>query len=309
MALRTLRLIFMGTPEFSVPTLKALMTQGMNVVGVYTQPPRPKGRHYHCVPSPVHEYAISQGIPVFTPLSLKSPSVQEEIFSLKPDLGVVVAYGLILPAPLLKGLPYGFLNIHGSLLPRWRGAAPIQRAIEAGDQISGVTIMKMDEGLDTGPLLSQDAWSLDKKISAGDLFSAMAIKGADLLIRTLAPYVQGQLVPVPQSEEGVTYAHKIMKEEAQLDWQEPAIFLERKIRALAPQPGAWFFWNGERFKVYAADVIPDIQGIPGTILDSSLTIACGQGALRLKTIQKPGGKPMEVQAYLHGSPCTVGLKV
>ncbi len=300
MALQDIRLIFMGTPEFSVPTLEKLLSSGINVVGVYTQPPRPKGRHYHETPSPVHEYAVSKGIPVFTPLSLKTDEDQNVFFSLKPDLVVVVAYGLILPAPILNFPKYGCLNIHGSLLPRWRGAAPIQRAIESGDPVVGVTIMKMDVGLDTGPILTMDSWNLGEKTTSGELFAEMASRGADLLMRTIPGYVGREILPTPQPNQGVTYAAKIKKEESQLDWNLDATQLERKIRAFNPHPGTWFLWNEERFKVYAADVITNVSDTPGTVLDSQLTIACGKDALRLQVIQKPGGKPIKVADYLRG---------
>lgn len=301
MSLQDLRLVFMGTPEFSIPALEALLSHDMNVVVAYTQPPRPKGRNYHAFPSPVHQYAESRGIPVFTPLSLKSPQDQENFSNLKPDLVVVVAYGLILPEAILSIPRYGCLNIHGSILPRWRGAAPIQRAIEAGDHISGVTIMKMDKGMDTGPVLAQESWVLEDKVTSGDLFSSMAQRGADLLVKTIPFYISGKISPQEQSKQGVIYADKITKEEAQLDWHKPAVELERKIRAFNPHPGAWFLWHGERFKVYEADVIKNISEKPGTLLDTKLTIACGQDALQLKVIQKPGGKPMKAQDYLRGS--------
>lgn len=295
-----LKVVFMGTPEFSVPTLEALYASPYEVVAVYCQPPRPKGRGYKDVLSPVHQKAEELGIPVFTPKTLRSETAQLEFKALQPDLVIVVAYGLILPKAILDIPPLGCINIHASLLPRWRGAAPLQRAVMAGDDQTGITIMKMDEGLDTGPMLSKCAIPLTLETTTLMLQEELSHKGADLLLETLPPYIAGELQPLLQPETGITYADKLSKEESQWDWRQPAEVLLRQLRALHPWPGVYFDHAGISIKVREALLCPDQQGQPGEILDNQLTIACGKGALRLMSLQRPGGKWLSSQEFLNG---------
>src|SRR5688572_15468727 len=241
-----MNIVFMGTPDFAVPALEALVAAGHRVLAVYTQPPRPAGRGQKEQPSPVQRAAGRHGVPVRAPRSLRDAAAQAEFKALRADLAVVAAYGLILPKAVLDAPLRGCLNIHASLLPRWRGAAPIQRAIEAGDAESGITIMVMDEGLDTGPMLLKDSVPIGPATTAGALHDALGALGARLIVRAVAGLESGALVPVPQPAEGVTYAKKIAKDEARIDWKAPASVLERRIRAFNPFPGAWFEAKGER---------------------------------------------------------------
>jgi methionyl-tRNA formyltransferase len=288
----------MGTPEFALPALKALIAAGHDITAVYSQPPKPQGRGYHIQKSPVHIYAESLGIPVFTPKSLRSEEEQEKFRRLNLDLAIVAAYGLILPKAILEAPKKGCLNIHGSLLPRWRGAAPIQRAIEAGDTETGITIMQMDEGLDTGDMLLKGVTLIHQK-NAQELHDELSEMGADLLLKTLRDW--DKLTPQKQPEEGVTYAQKLKKEEGCIDWQNPAQKLEAKIRAFTPWPGCFFDLKGEKIKILKADYIPyDHSQKSGTILDESLTIACEKDALKLLVLQRPGKKPLAAPEFLRG---------
>ena len=301
-----LRIIFMGTPEFSVPTLQALLGSRHHVVAVYSQPPRPSGRGHQIQKSAVHQLATSVGIPVFTPVNLKSEEEQILFASHKADIAIVVAYGLILPKVILETPPLGCLNVHASLLPRWRGAAPIQRAIEAGDQETGVTIMKMDVGLDTGPMLLKNSVLITPATTAASLHNVLSEMGGPLPLEALEAYCAGTLHTTPQPTEGVTYAAKLTRDEAQINWYEPADVWVRKIQAFTPWPGIWFDHEGTRLKVLSAEAIPHIKGVPGTVLDDQLTIACGEGALRMKTLQRPGGGALAVADFLRGYSLTKG---
>jgi methionyl-tRNA formyltransferase len=297
-----MRVVFMGTPDFSVPTLHALHEAGHEIPAVYTQPPRPAGRGKQEQPSPVHRAAEALGIAVRHPKSLRDLDTQADFLALEAELAVVVAYGLILPKAILDGPTRGCLNVHASLLPRWRGAAPIQRAILAGDHVTGVTIMRMEEGLDTGPMLATARVPVEDK-TAGELHAELAEIGARLLVDTVAQL--DQLKPEPQPELGATYAAKIDKAEARIDWSKPAELIEREVRAFAPFPGSWFELDGERIKVLRARVI-GVNGAEGTVLDDQLTIACGNAAIRPLLIQRAGKPAMEAEAFLRGKPVPVG---
>jgi methionyl-tRNA formyltransferase len=305
----TLRLGFMGTPDFAVPILQALMAAGHDVVAVYTQPPRPAGRGHREQPSPVHRAAEVAGITVHTPTKLDAAE-QERFRALELDAAVVAAYGLILPKAVLSAPRLGCLNVHASLLPRWRGAAPIQRAILAGDSETGVTIMQMDEGLDTGPMLLAESAPIEPETTAATLHDQLAALGARLIVRALAGQADGTLVPRPQPAEGVTYAKKLTRDEGRLDWTKPAVELERAVRALSPAPGVWFERGGERIKVLAATLAERrADAVPGTVLDDALTIACGSGALRLSRVQRAGRAAVDAEAFLRGYPLRPGTRL
>ncbi len=291
-----MRIAFMGTPDFAVPSLLALAEAGHEIVAVYSQPPRPAGRGHKERPSPVHAAAEQRGWPVRTPRTLKSEEEQAAFRALDLDAAVVAAYGLILPKAILEAPLCGCLNVHASLLPRWRGAAPIQRAILAGDTTSGITIMLMDEGLDTGAMMLQESLPITAETTGESLHDELAALGAQLIVKALQG---GHGTAQPQPEEGVTYADKLRREEARLDWQRDARALERQVRAFFPWPGAYFEVNGERIKVLAAEVTED-SGPPGQVLDDSLTIACAEGALRPLRVQRAGKAPMETAALLRG---------
>lgn len=291
-----MRVVFMGTPEFAVPTLDALVAAEHLVVAVYSQPPRPAGRGKKLQPSPVHLAAERHGLAVFTPVSLKGAEEQAAFAAHRADVAVVAAYGLLLPQAILSAPVQGCLNVHGSLLPRWRGAAPVQRAILAGDVHTGITIMQMERGLDTGPMLATVATPVGHK-TAGDLTAELATLGADLMVRVLADLPA--FTPEVQPEAGVTYAAKIDKAESRLDFTQSAEQVERQVRAFAPAPGAFFELDGERYRVLAAQVV-DGNGAPGTVLDDGLTIACGQGAIRPLTVQRAGRPAMDTAALLRG---------
>ena len=296
-----MRIVFMGTPAFAVPTLLALHEAGHEIAAAYTQPPRPAGRGKQARKSPVHLAAERLGIPVCHPASLRDLDTQADFLAHEAELGVVVAYGLILPKAILEAPARGCLNVHASLLPHWRGAAPIQRAILAGDHVTGVTIMRMEEGLDTGPMLATARVPIEDK-TAGELTDELAEIGARLLVETVADLDRLEARPQPA---GATYAEKIAKLEARLDWDKPAERLEREVRAFAPFPGSWFELDGERIKVLRARVI-GVNGAPGTVLDAELTIACGDAALRPILVQPAGKQPMEAEAFLRGKPVPVG---
>ncbi len=302
-----LRLAFMGTPEFALPTLRALIESGHRIAAVYTQPPRPDGCGHKEQASTVPRLAEAGGIPVRTPASLKDGDVQAAFADLGLDAAVVVAYGLILPAGILSAPRLGCLNLHASLLPRWRGAAPIQRAIMAGDRETGATVMLMDEGLDTGPILLQEPVPIGPRTTAGELHDLLAARGAPLVLEALAGLAAGTLRPRPQPEEGATYAPKLERRETRLDWSRPAGELERLVRACAPAPGAWFLLDGERIRVLAAEVVRD-GGVapPGTVVDEALAVACREGLLRLLRVQRAGRRPLDAAAFLRGRPVPAG---
>jgi methionyl-tRNA formyltransferase len=295
------RIAFMGTPDFGVTQLKALSAQ--EIVAVYTQPPRPAGRGKKKRPSPVQLYAESCGLPVRHPKSLKDPGTQQDFADLALDLAVVAAYGLILPKAVLTAPRYGCLNVHASRLPRWRGAAPIQRAILAGDRESGVTIMQMDEGLDSGAIVSQESYPITAVTTAQDLHDGLAALGAKLIAEALTRLGTPEFTRRPQPETGVTYAQKVTRAEGRLDWGESAQDLDRRIRAFTPWPGAWFEWSGERIKVLQAEVASG-AGPAGAVLDTRLTVACGAGALRLLRVQRAGKGEMVAEEFLRGA--TIG---
>jgi methionyl-tRNA formyltransferase len=301
-----LRLAFFGTPDFAVPALRALKAAGHQVLRVYTQPPRPAGRGQEERKSPVHLEAGKLGIPVTHPTSLKDASVQRDFAALKADAAVVVAYGLILPRPVLDAPGLGCVNLQASLLPRWRGAAPIQRAILAGDRETGVSIMRMDEGLDTGPVLLHRAIHLDQGETAGTLHDKLKELGAHLIVVALEGLAAGTLEPQPQPEAGATYAAKIDKDETRLDWKLDASQLERCVRAFAPHPGAWFELQGERVRVLQAGTAEARHVAPGTALDDKLTVACGRGALRPLVLQRAGKLALPHDAFLRGHKVPAG---
>jgi methionyl-tRNA formyltransferase len=304
----TYRIAYMGTPDFSVGALAALIEAGHEVACVYTQPPRPAGRGKKDRPSPVHAFATERGIEVRHPASLRGADEQAGFAALDLDLAVVAAYGLILPKPILEAPRLGCLNIHASLLPRWRGAAPIQRAILAGDRTTGVTIMRMDEGLDTGPMLLRERVAIGPATNAGELHDELAAAGARMIVAALAGLGAGTLDETPQPDEGVAYAAKIDKAESRIDWTRPAIEIERQLRAFAPAPGAWFELDGERIRALAG-AVTDNRAAPGTVLDDMLTVACGEGALRLVTVQRAGKAAMEAAAFLRGRAIPAGTKL
>ena len=292
----------MGTPDFAVPSLRALHDAGHELVAVYSQPPAPAGRGKKLTPSPVHRVAEELGIAVYTPKSLRAAEAQAEFAALGADAAVVAAYGLILPQAVLDAPKHGCFNVHASLLPRWRGAAPIHRAVMAGDAQTGVTIMQMEAGLDTGPMLAKMATAIADK-TTGELTAELAELGAHLMVEVLAGF--DQLAPQVQPDEGVTYAAKIDKAEARIDWARPAAELVRHIHGLAPFPGAWCEVGGERVKVLRAELAQDV-GTAGTVLDQGLTIACGSGALRPTRLQRAGKPAMDVADVLRGFPVTPG---
>ena len=311
-----LRVVFMGTPDFSVPALAEIVGAGHDVVAVYAQPPRRAGRGMDETPSPVHRYAEAAGLPVFTPVSLKSPETQQSFAAHEADVAVVVAYGLILPRPVLDAPGHGCLNLHASKLPRWRGAAPIQRAIMAGDTETAVMVMRMEEGLDTGPICLAELVQIGPNQTAGELHDTLAHTGASLMVRALAALGRGSLDETPQPDEGVTYAAKIEKNEAKIDFSLRNSDVHNKIRGLSPFPGAWFETAAggkkERIKVLRSEVVDRHQPgaeAPGTVLDETLAIACGTGAVRLLELQRAGRKPMQADEFLRGFPLPPGARL
>ena len=305
-----LRIIFMGTPDFSVATLDALHAAGHEIVAVYTQPPRPGGRRgLDLQKSPVHVAAERLGLPVLHPVNFREADDRERFFAFKADVAVVVAYGLLLPEAILNGTRLGAYNGHASLLPRWRGAAPIQRAIMAGDAETGMMVMKMDKGLDTGPVALTRKVAIDEDVTAGELHDRLREVGAQAMVEAMAALEAGTLTTVPQADDGVTYAAKIDKGETRIDFSKDAAEVHNHIRGLAPFPGAWFELelNGrlERVKVLGS-VLAEGEGPAGTVLDQALTIACGHGAVRLTRLQKAGGKPLDADDFLRGTPVSLG---
>lgn len=305
-----MRIIFMGTPDFAVPTLAALVAAGHDIVAVYSQPPRPANRGKKLTPSPVQSWAEAAGLPMRTPRSLKNADAQAEFAALDADVAVVAAYGLILPQTVLDAPRLGCFNVHGSLLPRWRGAAPVQRAILAGDAETGVTIMQMDIGLDTGAMRLIERTPVAGK-NAGELTSELAGMGAAMMVRVLDDL--DAFPPVPQPDSGALYAPKIDKSEAALDWLISAAQAERQIRAFAPVPGAFFVHEGERYRVLAADVLSPATDLPpaapGTVLDDALAVACNPGALRITRIQRAGKPAMAAADLLRGKPIPAGSRL
>ena len=300
-----LRLCFMGTPDFAVPTLQALLDAGHQVVCVYSQPPRPAGRGHKVTPSPVHQLAQTHGIPVRTPLSLKSPEEQQAFQDLNLDACVVVAYGLILPQSVIDSPRLGTINVHASLLPRWRGAAPIQRSIQAGDAETGVTIMRVELKLDAGPMLMVSKVPLTDHTNAAALHDQLAALGAEMIVPAVQGLRDGTLTDTIQPAQGVTYAAKLEKDEGHIDWTQDAATIHRHIRALNPWPGVWFTFDGERFKVLEAH-ISDGTGSPGYVIQSPLVVACGHNALTLTRIQRAGKAPMGADELLRGFAIPVG---
>lgn len=297
-----MRIIFMGTPDFAVPTLNALVKAGHDVVAVYSQPPRPANRGKKLTPSAVHARAEALGLEVRTPVSLKATEEQAAFAALHADVAVVAAYGLLLPQPILDAPRHGCLNVHGSLLPRWRGAAPVQRAILAGDETTGVMIMQMEAGLDTGPVRATASTAIDRK-TAGDLTDELAGLGAALMVKVLADLDAHPAVAQP--DDGVTYARKIEKAEARLDFSQPAEAVERQIRAFNPVPGAFFELGGERYRILAAANVDGV-GKSGGVLDDQLTIACADGAIRPTIIQRAGKPAMPLAEFLRGNRIMAG---
>ncbi len=292
----------MGTPDFAVPALRALHEARHDIVCVYTQPPRPAGRGKKLSPSPVQIEAERLGVPVRCPVSLRKPEAQAEFAALAADVAVVAAYGLILPQPVLDAPKHGCLNIHASLLPRWRGAAPIHRAVMAGDETTGVTIMQMEAGLDTGPMLHKVSVPVGRK-TTGELFDELGTLGAAAMVEVLGDL--SAFPPAVQDDEAAIYASKIDKAESRIDWAERADVIERKVRGLAPFPGAWFELGEERVKLLLAEVV-DASGAPGTVLDEDFTIACGHSAIRPLKLQRAGKPAMERGEFLRGRPVAAG---
>ena len=304
----SLRLIFMGTPAFAVPTLGEIIGQGHEVVAVYTRAPAPGGRRgLDLVKSPVHLAAERFGIPVLTPKSLRSPDVQAEFAAFGADAAVVVAYGLLLPVPVLEAVPLGCLNLHGSLLPRWRGAAPVQRAIMAGDRETGVMVMQMEAGLDTGPVGMAERIAITPEMTAGQLHDRMMGIGADLMARALAALSRGSLRFIPQAESGITYAAKISKDECRIDFSRPALVVHDHIRGLAPAPGAFFMLGEKRVKVLRS-IPAEGNGVAGTLIGEAL-VACGSGAIRLMDLQPAGKGMMSAAEFLRGHPLPAGTRL
>jgi methionyl-tRNA formyltransferase len=300
-----MRIVFFGTPAFAVPTLSEIVGQGHDVVAVYTQPPRAAGRGMAERKSPVHDIAERFALPVFTPASLKSQEEADRFAAFEPEVGVVVAYGQILPRTFLEAAQNGCLNLHGSLLPRWRGAAPIQRAIMAGDAETGVMVMRMETGLDTGPVAMSERVTIGADATSGELAERLATLGADLMVRALGALSRGALNFVPQSADGVTYAKKIEKSETRIDWSRPAAEVHNHIRGLSPDPGAWFELGKDRVKVLRSTVESG-GAAPGTVLDANLTVACGTGAVRLLNLQRAGKGAMPAAEFLRGNQIAPG---
>jgi methionyl-tRNA formyltransferase len=300
-----LRLIVMGTSPFAVPALRQLHASGYRIVAVYTQPPRPAGRGMKLQLSPVHAAAEQLGLPVLTPASLKTEEAQAEFRSHGADLAIVAAYGLLLPPPVLEAPRLGCINLHGSNLPRWRGAAPIQRAIMAGDTRTGVDIFQMEKGLDTGPIHASRTVEIGPHETAGALHDRLALLAAEMLPATVTAIAQGRSQPRPQPAEGVMYAHKILKEEGQIDFKRPAAELDRQIRALTPWPGCFAYLGDERFTILKAAPVA-ASGVAGTVIELPLTVACGTGALSIECLQPAGKRPMSAEEFARGRRLAAG---
>ena len=303
-----MRLIFMGTPDFAVPTLIELAARGHEIAAVYTRAPKPAGRGMDVQHTPVEREARRLALPVYTPKTLKDDDAQKAFRVHNADAAVVVAYGLILPKPILEAPRLGCFNVHASLLPRWRGAAPINRAVMAGDAESGVTIMKIDEGLDTGAMAMAERMPIGADMTAGEMHDVLSRLGADLMLRVLAAAERGSLVLTPQLQAGVTYAEKISKSETRIDWSKSWKQVHDHIRGMSPVPGAWFEVGGRRVKVLRSTK-SEGSGVRGTALDDKLTIACGDGAVRLVQVQRAGRQPMSAEEFLRGTPVKAGTRV
>lgn len=307
-----MRVVFMGTPEFALPTLAAVIEGGHEVAAVYTQPPRPAGRGMAERKSPVHLFAEAHGLPVLTPRRLKAEPEQRAFAGHGADVGVVVAYGLILPRPVLEAPRHGCLNLHASALPRWRGAAPIQRAIMAGDTETAACVMRMDEGLDTGPMCLAERVAVGPDMTAGELHDLLAGRGAKLMQSALADLERGALSCTAQAAEGVTYAPKIDKGETRIDFARPASEVHNRVRGLSPAPGAWFEaaheGRAERIKVLRT-ALAQGSGPPGAVLDEALTVACGEGAVRILEVQRSGKRPMPAAEFLRGFALRPGARL
>jgi methionyl-tRNA formyltransferase len=301
-----MRVVFMGTPEFSVPVLDALVEAGHDIAAVYCQPPRQAGRGKKERPTPVHARALELGLDVRHPVSLKGAEEQAEFAALNADVAVVVAYGLLLPQAILDAPAQGCLNIHASLLPRWRGAAPIHRAIMSGDAETGICIMQMEAGLDTGPVLLREATAIEVEETTAQLHDRLSVMGSSLIVEALSRLPD--LTPEVQPEEGVTYASKIDKAEAAIDWTAPAAEVDRKIRGLSPFPGAFVEYDGQRIKLLASRLV-DGSGAAGTVLDDALTVACGEGAVQLLRLQRAGKAAQDAEVFLRGLPLPKGTQL
>ncbi|WP_304186432.1 methionyl-tRNA formyltransferase [Phenylobacterium aquaticum] len=304
-----MRLAFLGTPDFAVTCLAALVEAGHEIAAVYSQPPAPRGRGHDLKPSAVHAFAAARGIEVRNPVSMRDPAEIAAFQALKLDAAVVVAFGQILPAAVLDAPRLGSFNLHASLLPRWRGAAPIQRAIMAGDPVTGVQVMRMTEGLDEGPVLASTTLRIDALDTAGSLHDRLAVAGAALLAETLVEIAAGRAAATPQAADGATYAKKIRPKEARLNWTRPAAEVDGKIRGLSPFPGAWFEFLGDKGPIRVKALLSRVEGghgAPGTVLDDQLLIACGDGAVRLLKVQREGKGPQEAEVFLRGFPLAAG---
>jgi methionyl-tRNA formyltransferase len=304
-----LRIAFMGTPEFAVPTLVEIVGRDHEVVAVYTRAPKPAGRRGLApVPSPIEREARRFALPLFTPTTLRTAEAVNAVRAHAADVAIVVAYGLILPKAILEAFPLRAFNLHASLLPRWRGAAPINRAIMAGDAETGVMVMKMEEGLDSGPIAMAERVPIPFDATAGDLHDRLAHLGADLMVRALAALERDSLTLTPQPEVGVTYAHKIANAETRIAWERPWQEVHNHIRGLSPVPGAWSEIGGVRVKVLRT-IRSEGSGMPGTVLDHELTMACGEGAVRIVELQRAGRQPMKTHEFLRGMPVAAGTRV
>jgi methionyl-tRNA formyltransferase len=302
------KIVFMGTPDFAVPALQTLIDDAYDVVAVYCQPPRKSGRGQQVHRSPVHRIAEINNIPVFTPSNFKTPHDRIVFANHEADLAIVAAYGLLLPQEVLNAPTFGCLNIHASLLPRWRGAAPIHRAIMSGDEKTGICLMRMEAGLDTGPIFAQREVVIDSAMTTGRLHDQLADTGAALLHDSLPEILSGALKAKPQIGE-TTYARKVVKNETQIDWELPAEMVDRQIRSMSPFPGAWFDVNGQRIKVLESKAVPGTNGKHGMVLDNNLLIGCGRGAIRLLKLQRAGKGPMEAKDFLRGFKLVSGTQL
>lgn len=309
---QSLRLVYMGTADFAVPALRALAASRHEVVAVYTQPARPAGRGMRARPSPIQQAADDLGLPVQAPVTLKGKDGEDALGAVDADLAVVAAYGLILPQAILDIPRQGCINLHGSCLPRWRGAAPIQRAILAGDEETGVTVIQMEAGLDTGPMLAMERVRIGPETTASLLHDQLAALAAAMIVPMVDRLAEGPVTGTPQPEEGATYARKIEKEEGRIDWRQPAPIIDAKLRALNPWPGCWTLAGDQRLRLLRGEVEKDASAgdaSAGTVLDGALRVACGEGVLRVLELQKAGGKPMEADAFLRGHPLPAGTRL
>jgi methionyl-tRNA formyltransferase len=304
-----MRIAFLGTPDFALAALRRIVEAGHEVACVYSQPPAPRGRGQTLKPSPVHAFANERGLMVRTPASMRDPAEIAAFQALNLDAAVVVAFGQILPGEVLEAPRLGSFNLHGSLLPRWRGAAPIQRAIMAGDAVTGVEVMRMTEGLDEGPVLASETVRIGPLDTTGTLRDRMAAAGAELLVRTLTDIERGAATARPQAEDGITYAKKIRTKEAKINWAKPAAEIDRKIRGLSPAPGAWFLLAADKGPVRVKALLSafeDAAGEPGQVLDDRLLVATGEGAVRLLRVQREGRGPQDAETFLRGQPVAAG---